>query len=145
MPHAKVSDLQRSRAKKLRQTMTPAEILLWRHIKAHRIDGLGFRRQAAIGPYIADFVCHGAWLIIELDGASHEFSSQVAHDKRRDAWFASQGYMVLRYLNEDVFSNLAGVVEAIRAAAAGRSNLPPSLTLPHKGGGNRVVSPGEEE
>ena len=125
--------------------MTPAEILLWRHIKANRIDGLGFRRQAAIGPYVADFVCHGARLIIELDGESHEFFSQVSHDKRREAWFASQGYIVLRYLNADVFSNLAGVVEAIRAAAAGRSNLLPSLTLPHEGGGNHGVSPGEKE
>ena len=135
MPHVKVSDLQRSRARKLRQTMTPAEILLWRHIKAHRIDGLGFRRQVAIGPYVADFVCHGARLIIELDGESHEFFSQVSHDNRRDAWFASQGYIVLRYVNEDVFSNLAGVVEAIRAAAAGRSDLPPFLTLPRRTSG----------
>jgi very-short-patch-repair endonuclease len=145
MSHAKVTEIHRSRAKKLRQAMTPAETLLWRYIKAHRIDGLGFRRQATIGPYIADFVCHGARLVIELDGESHDFSSQLRHDERRDAWFASQGYLVLRYRNGDVLSNLEGVIEAIRAAAAGRSNLPPSLTLPHKGGGNRGARPGDQK
>ena len=138
MPHASVSELQRSRAKQLRQTMTPAETLLWRYIKAHRIEGLGFRRQVAFQNYIADFACLSAKLIVELDGESHNFADQQDADRIRDAFFASEGFQVLRFSNQDVMSNLEGVVEVIRLAASScASGSPPSLTLPHKGGGNR--------
>src|SRR5437899_3977384 len=106
MPHAVVSERQRGRAKQLRQTMTRAETLLWRYIKAHRIDGLGFRRQVPIGPYVADFVCHSACLIVELDGESHDFASRQQNDQVRDAWFQSQSYSVLRFTNEQVLANL---------------------------------------
>jgi len=117
--------------------MTRAEALLWRYLKAHRIDGLGFRRQVPMRGYIADFLCHSLRLVIEVDGESHDFASRQASDRRRDAWFASQGYAVLRFTNDDVLGNLAGVVEMIRATAAERNQgTPPSLSLPHKGGGN---------
>src|SRR5512142_2276136 len=112
MPHAAVSPQRRSRAKSLRQTMTRAETLLWRYLKAHRIEGLGFRRQAPMQRYVADFVCHTARLVIELDGESHDFLSRQRDDAVRDAWFRSQGYKVLRFTNQDVLSNLTGVVEA---------------------------------
>jgi len=55
MPHAQVGKSHRGRAKQLRRTMTRAEVLLWRHLKAHRLSGLGFRRQTPIGNYIVDF------------------------------------------------------------------------------------------
>src|SRR5258707_13899756 len=99
MPHAAVSAQQRNRAKSLRTWMTRAETLLWRYLKAHHVDGLGFRRQVPIRGYVADFVCHSAHLIVELDGESHDFDSRQRHDERRDAWFASQGYAVLRFTN----------------------------------------------
>ena len=138
MPHSNVSLRQRSRAKQLRLAMTPAETLLWRYIKAHRIDGLGFRRQVPFRNYIADFACHAAQLIVELDGASHEFEDQRRKDEARDAFFTSEGFQVLRFSNDDVMSNLEGVVEAIRQAAAARvCGSPPSPALPHKGGGSR--------
>jgi len=138
MTHANVSQPQRDRAKQLRQTMTPAETLLWRYLKAHRIDGLGFRRQVPLHNYIADFVCLAAKLIVELDGESHNFESQLRADDARDAFFASEGFAVLRFANDQVMSNLEGVVEVIRQTADARMRgLPPSLTLPHKGGGNR--------
>ncbi|UGY06817.1 endonuclease domain-containing protein [Bradyrhizobium quebecense] len=137
MPHAVVSERQRNRAKQLRQTMTHAETLLWRHLKANRIDGIGFRRQTPIKNYIADFVCFSANLIIELDGESHNFDERQKADERRDAFFISEGFRVLRFTNEQVMSNLEGVVEAIREATqVGASGSPPSPTLPHKGGGN---------
>jgi very-short-patch-repair endonuclease len=137
MPHAVVSERQRKRAKQLRQTMTPAETLLWRHLKANRMDGIGFRRQVPIRNYIADFACFSAKLIIELDGESHDFEERQAADQRRDAFFASEGFRVLRFTNQQVTSNLEGVVEAIRHARSfGASGTPPSLALPHKGGGN---------
>ncbi len=137
MPHAVVSERQRSRAKQLRRAMTRAETLLWRYLKANRMDGVGFRRQTPIGKYIADFVCFSSKLIIELDGESHDFEERQRVDQRRDVFFATQGFEVLRFTNEQVMSNLEGVVEAIRqAASVGARGSPPSLTLPHKGGGN---------
>jgi very-short-patch-repair endonuclease len=137
MPHAAITEQQRQRVKSLRQTMTRAETLLWRHLKAHRIDGLGFRRQVPMRGYVADFACHAAKLIVELDGESHDFEARQRSDERRDAWFRSQGYVVLRFTNADVLKNLSGVVEAIRSEAAIRLLAsPPSLSLPHKGGGN---------
>lgn len=137
MPHAHVGKQQQLRAKELRRRMTRAETLLWRYIKAHRIEGLGFRRQAAMGNYIADFVCHSARLIVELDGESHDFQSRQTTDRRRDAWFASQGYAVLRFTNDQVLRELEGVVQVIREAASAQRAEPPSLSLPHKGGGNQ--------
>ena len=117
--------------------MTRAETLLWRYLKASRIDGFGFRRQVPIQNYIADFVCMSAKLVIELDGASHDFEEQLKADQKRDAFFVSEGFQILRFTNEQVMSNLEGVVEMIRQAASSRaSSSPTSLTLPHKGGGN---------
>lgn len=137
MPHAVVSERQRSRAKQLRQTMTRAETLLWRHLKANRLDGLGFRRQTPIRNYIADFICMSAKLVIELDGESHDFDERQKADQKRDAFFVSEGFQVLRFTNDQVMSNLEGVVETIRQATTVRvCGSPPSLTLPHKGGGN---------
>src|SRR5437879_2066431 len=137
MPHAVVSEQQRSRAKRLRTTMTRAETLLWRYIKARRIDGLLFRGQVPMQKYIADFICHSHQLIIELDGESHDFESRIQQDAERDAWFVAEGFTVLRFTNEDVFTNLSGVVETIRNTATSQPNKAPlSLSLPHKGGGN---------
>ena len=135
MPHAAVNPQQRSRAKSLRKTMTRAETLLWRYLKAHHIGGLGFRRQVPMRSYVADFACHAARLIVELDGEKHDFAASQRSDRIRDAWFRSQGYTVLRFTNEQVLRNLEGVVEVIRTSAS-ESGSPPSLSLPHKGGGN---------
>jgi very-short-patch-repair endonuclease len=137
MPHDEVSEIQRGRAKQLRRAMTRAETLLWRHLKAHRLAMLGFRRQSPMGNYIADFVSHSMKLVVEVDGESHDFESRLRHDQKRDAWFASRGYRVLRFANDDVMKNLEGVVLAIGQAA--EQAAPPSLTLPGKGGGNALV------
>jgi len=134
MPHDEVRKIQRARAKQLRRSMTRAETLLWRHLKAHRLATLGFRRQSPMGNYIADFVAHSRKLIVEVDGESHDFEERIRHDYRRDEWFASRGYRVLRFTNDDVMKNLEGVVLAIDLAAV--QAAPPSLTLPRKGGGN---------
>ncbi len=134
MPHTQVTGTQRARAKQLRRAMTPAETLLWRHLKAHRLARLSFRRQTPIGNYIADFVAHSCKLIVEVDGESHDFEERLRHDERRDRWLASRGYRVLRFTNDDVMRNLEGVVSSILQAA--EHAVPPSLTLPRKGGGN---------
>jgi very-short-patch-repair endonuclease len=116
--------------------MTRAETLLWRYLKAHRTDGLSFRRQVPMGNYIVDMVCHSARIVVELDGETHDFEAQQKRDQIRDAWLATRGYVVLRFTNRDVLSNLEGVVTVIRETAAARQAAPPSLSLPRKGGGN---------
>jgi very-short-patch-repair endonuclease len=137
MPHDEVSNVQRARAKQLRRAMTRAETLLWRHLKANRLAGLGFRRQSPMGNYIADFVAHSCKLVVEIDGESHDFESRLRHDNRRDEWFTSRGYRVLRFTHDDVLKNLEGVVIAIGLAA--EQAAPPSLTLPRKGEGTRLL------
>ena len=77
MPHNEVGKIQRARAKQLRRAMTRAETLLWRHLKAHRLALLGFRRQSPIGSYIADFVAHSCKLVVEVDGESHDFEERI--------------------------------------------------------------------
>jgi very-short-patch-repair endonuclease len=134
MPHTQVTGTQRARAKQLRRFMTHAETLLWRHLKAHRLARLSFRRQTPIGNYIADFVAHSCRLIVEVDGESHDFEERLRRDARRDQWFGSRGYRVLRFTNDDVMRNLEGVVVSILHAA--EQAAPPSLALPRKGGGD---------
>ena|SRR5436190_24225509 len=117
MPHARVHRDQRTRAKELRRVMTRAETLLWRYIKAHRIGAFGYRRQATMGPYIVDFVCHSARLVVEVDGSSHDYEDRLERDTERDAWFAARGYAVLRFTDQEVLSNLEGVILRVQEVA----------------------------
>src|SRR5258708_13356113 len=114
MPHSAVSKRQRSNAKALRQRMTRAETLLWRYLKANHFDGLSFRRQTPMGPYIVDFVCHAARVVVELDGDTHDFEAQQRDDGVRDAWLEARGYVVPRFTNKDLLSTLEGVLMTIR-------------------------------
>ena len=138
MPRYLVSEAQRQRAKSLRQSMTRAERLLWRYLKAHHLDGLGFRRQVPIGLYIADFVCHAAGLVVELDGETHDFEARQRYDLKRDAWLAGRGYLVLRIPNDEVLRNLEGAIELIRSTAHQRLSSPPPRPSPASGGGSTV-------
>ena len=137
MPHNEVRNVLRTRAKQLRRAMTRPETMLWRHLKAHRLAALGFRRQSPMGNYIADFVAHSCRLVVELDGESNDFEQRLRYDRRRDQWFAARGYRVLRFTNDDVTKNLEGVVLAIAQAA--EHAAPRSLTLPRKGGGSTLA------
>ena len=137
MPHSAVSPQHRNKAKQLRRTMTRAETLLWRYLKAGHLDGLAFRRQEPMGAYIVDFVCHSARLVVEIDGDTHDFEERLRHDQRRDAWLATRGFVVKRFTNDEVLKNLEGVLIVIREIASDRvRGTPPSLSLPRKGGGN---------
>lgn len=102
-----------SRAKELRNTATPAERHLWRHLSRSQL-GAKFSRQIPLGPYFADFLCRSHWIVIELDGHSHDLVPE--QDDARDRWMETQGYKVLRFTNADVMANVEGVVEAIRQA-----------------------------
>ena len=99
------------RAKELRRKMTPIEIKLWKHLRAHRMGGVHFRPQHAIGNYIADFCAPRRKLIVELDGSQH--LEQDEYDKERTAFFESKGYRVLRFWNNDVKNNLDAVLKVI--------------------------------
>ncbi|QRM30502.1 endonuclease domain-containing protein [Microvirga sp. VF16] len=112
----------RSQAKRMRREMTPAERKLWHSLKAHRFQGLHMRRQVPIGPYVADFICHSAKLVIEVDGSQHGFDRHVEQDRARDSWFEARGYRVLRFWNHDVMTALDSVLDTIFATIP--SNLP---------------------
>jgi very-short-patch-repair endonuclease len=129
-PKWRVSESLRENAKAMRRDMTDAEPIIWYKVRAHRFRGASCRRQTPIGPYVVDFVCHAARLIIELDGGQHFESGNMVRDKRRDSYLAAQGYRVLRFNNHEVVTNKAGVLETI-AEAIGRA---PSLALPRKRG-----------
>jgi very-short-patch-repair endonuclease len=104
-------------ARTLRRAQTEAEKELWWHLRRKiAVEGTHFRRQVPIGPYVADFCCHGHRLIVELDGAQHGEDAGQAQDARRDAYLAAHGYGVLRFWNAQVFQEIEGVMEAITAA-----------------------------
>lgn len=98
----------------LRQTPTPAEAKLWRYLRGGRLQGCSFRRQHAVGPFIADFCCIQKKLIIEVDGGQH--AEQVAYDEERTRYLASRGYHVLRFWNNEVEKDIEGVLEVIGTA-----------------------------
>ena len=112
-------------ARSLRRNLTDAERALWRRLRNAQIHGIRFRRQAVIGRYIADFVCFAPRIVIELDGGQH--SEQAVYDEARTRWLSDEGFVVLRFWNNEVLSNLDGVVAAIATAlsAAERPGPPP--------------------
>jgi very-short-patch-repair endonuclease len=111
----------RAFARSQRQQMTDAERVLWRHLRAHRMNGHKFRRQQPIGPYVVDFVSMGAHLVVEADGGQH---ATRGADVGRDTWLRSRGFTVLRFWNDDILLRTPQVLEAIWLAL----ETPP---LPH--------------
>jgi len=99
-------------ARELRKNSTDAERLLWKYLKAKQLDGLKFRRQEQIGRFIADFVCFEQKLIIEADGGQHALEAEK--DQERTVWLNTQGFTVLRFWNNEILSNIEGVIDAIR-------------------------------
>jgi very-short-patch-repair endonuclease len=106
------------RAREMRRNPTEPEKRLWRNLSNGQLDGLKFRRQEVIGPYIADFMCPARSLIVEVDGDTHDESK----DKLRDDVLAQFGLLVLRVTNDDVMSNAEGVLTLISHAAIGRTS-----------------------
>lgn len=102
---------QIARARDLRRDATPRERALWQELRQlNRQLGTHFRRQAPIGPYIADFAEFGRRLMIELDGGHHALAPQAGHDRRRDDWLGAQGFRVLRFWNSD---DIPAVMETV--------------------------------
>ena len=97
-------------ARKLRNTMTDAELRLWSHLRASQLGGTKFIRQHPIGPFVVDFACRSARLAIELDGGQH---ADNPADAARTAIIEAHGYRVIRFWNNDVLQNTDGVLTAI--------------------------------
>jgi very-short-patch-repair endonuclease len=141
-PIWKVPSKLRSNARSLRKNQTEVERILWSELRDHRLIGASFRRQVPIGNYVADFVCHAAKLVIELDGGQHFSDSQEAADARRSAIIEANGFQVLRFSNHDVITNRPGVLETIATAIAARA---PTLTLPRKREREQEVPDGKSQ
>jgi very-short-patch-repair endonuclease len=129
------------RARYLRKHPTEAEYRLWFALRALKPLGFHFRRQAPIGNYIADFVCHRAKVIVEIDGAQHGEPENALRDERRTEFLDSRGYRVLRFWNVEVTEGLEEVVATILRAAPTRRALrvgPHAVaTDPRVGGGKK--------
>ncbi len=109
----------------MRSAPTDAEAILWRQFRAHRFSGYKFKRQQPLGNYIVDFVCFGSKIVVEVDGGQH---NESVEDSDRDDWLKSQGFLVLRFWNNDVLQNIEGVLTRIFEVLA------PSLQpLSHEG------------
>jgi very-short-patch-repair endonuclease len=114
-------------ARQLRRMMTPAERKLWWHLREARFAGSHFRRQGTIGNYFVDFCCHTNRLVIEVDGDSHADDRQIVADARRTESLQARGYRVLRFWNNDVLTNIEGVMTVIASAlAGGEAQAPPT-------------------
>jgi very-short-patch-repair endonuclease len=109
------------RATELRRRMTPEERLIWQELRGNRLAA-HFRRQQVLAPYIVDFYCHAARLVVEIDGSPHR--AQQGYDRVRDDYFMRCGIRVLRLSNVSVRDDLASVIVAIRAALGRQSPNP---------------------
>jgi crossover junction endodeoxyribonuclease RuvC len=118
--------------RELRNNATPHEEMLWRQLKGKRLAGLKFSRQMPVAGYRVDFVCRAKKLIVELDGSQH--SEAVAYDDARTRKLERAGYRVIRFWNNDLTSNMDGVLETIAAAAFVTERAPTPYPLPLAGG-----------
>ena len=108
--------------------MTQEEKVLWKHLRANRLDGYHFRRQQVIDGFIVDFYCHAAGLVVEVDGEVHR--QQIDYDVERDRVLSKHGLSILRIMNEEVRENLSGVLSRIADACRGEIGNHTSL-LPY--------------
>jgi very-short-patch-repair endonuclease len=108
------ANCDRDHVRELRSSMTEAENRMWYYLRARRFEDRKFRRQVPMGPYIVDFLCEQARLIVEVDGGQHD--EQRAYDHVRTTWLNAQGYEVLRFWNNEVMGNMEGVGDVISEA-----------------------------
>ena len=112
-PHWRASKAMQARARELRRAMTPAEEELWQHIRYNQL-GVEFRHQHAVGPYIVDFFCAKAKLVIEIDGDVHAEPEQAKRDAERTEWLNGQkDYRVIRFWNNEIMRNIESVLAMI--------------------------------
>ena len=120
--------------------MTDSERLLWSRLRAEQM-GVKFRRQHPLGHYVADFACLDPKIVVELDGSQHQ--EQQAYDERRDAFFAQQGFKVLRFPTNAPMVNLEGVLTVIAEEIQGAVRAP-TPALPRRGREQEKTETGQE-
>lgn len=128
-------------AKRLRANAIQGERRFWRMLRSFPVFGSHFRRQVAIGPYVADFACMAARLVIEIDGAQHALPQQSKKDAARTAWFSGEGYRVLRFWNNELIENPDGVLESIFAALHGSATAESAPLTHHRRSKRRLITP----
>jgi very-short-patch-repair endonuclease len=121
-------------ATNLRKRPTEAEKLLWSHLRGRQLDGLKFRRQQPIGNCVVDLVCLEKGVIVEVDGSQRV---EKEKDNRRDTWLEEEGFKVLRFWDNEVLTNIDGVLEVIRENCLDH----PPLAPPLKGGESELPPP----
>ena len=126
MAKRSIDSFRRATARRLRHNATDAEARLWSCLRRWPMQGTHFRRQVPIGPYVVDFACMAAHLVIELDGSQHGSGENAARDEARTRWLEAAGYRVIRFWNNDLVNNMDGVLESIYAAVHGSSNAEPA-------------------
>ncbi|WP_144575017.1 endonuclease domain-containing protein [Agrobacterium sp. DE0009] len=109
MPHADVDPVHRKYAKQTRKVMTDAELKLWNAIRAHRLEGLSFRRQMPIAGFIVDFACSDHRLVVEVDGSQHTSDAALRYDQERTARLEKDGWNIFRFWNHEVLTDLDNV------------------------------------
>ena len=120
-----------NKARELRRDPSRAERVCWELIRAHRMEGIKFRRQHPIGPYFADFACVSKGLVIEIDGIHHD--DKLEADARRTALIESMGWRVVRFSAVEVLQNPDGIWATIQNLISDGAS-PPLLTSPPSGG-----------
>ena len=115
-------------ARSFRKAMTHAEVLLWQGLKGHSREGMTFRRQHPVGPYVADFYCAKAKLVIEVDGQIHEREDRPQRDALRDQCFAEQGIETMRLSAADIMVDAHDVSDGVIRYVRGKLGLAPSIT-----------------
>jgi very-short-patch-repair endonuclease len=111
--HYPVTPANRSNARKMRKALTDAELKLWNELRAHRLMGLGFRRQMPVAGYVVDFACPSKKLIVEVDGSQHAAEPVASRDDDRTAKLESLGWTVLRFWNDDILRDIDNVCRHI--------------------------------
>ena len=113
------------RARRLRRELTLPEVLLWQALRRRQLDGLRFRRQHPIWPYVLDFYCPARCLAVEVDGVAHDGAEQAAHDRRRTLWLESRGVQLVRFAARDILvpERRLDVLATIAAVAASSTTL----------------------
>jgi very-short-patch-repair endonuclease len=107
------AQLKTKLARYLRNNLSDPERKLWAHLRGRRMAGIRFRRQQPIGPYVVDFYCSKAKLVIELDGGQHTSDEAIEHDSRRTQWLEARGYRVLRFSTAELSENRNRVLDTI--------------------------------
>ena len=103
-------------ARQLRKDSTQSEARLWEQLRNRLLENTKFRRQAPVGPYIADFLCAEKKLIVEIDGATHSTDTEVAYDHRRTTFLSENGFKVIRFQNVEISEGLDQVLTLITEA-----------------------------